>query len=299
MHVGFLADPTHSETVRAIMRSIRDYAIQFTGISVADGWADSDETMNALLDRATHLVLLPRSAQIAPWMVYAAGFASGRRIPLAIVTEDALDGILSSATPLRADAVEMYLVSERASWEQRHRIDLARTRLRGRDRDASAAVAAAARGDEETVEDYLLVGMSPDARSERGVPLLVGAVRSRAEGIVQRLLVAGADPNAACGHDGTSALCEAASMGLDTIVGILLAHNADPNRRTASDQTALMLASSQGHASIVRHLIAAGGDADLRDSLGMSAREYARLFGKGEVEDLLARGASTDGSLVS
>ena len=295
MHVGFLADPAHSDTVRTIMRAIRDYAIQFTGVTVADGWAENDDAMIGLLERATHLVLLPRSSVTVSWMVYAAGFASGRRIPLAIVTDGTIDGLLSSAARLRADAVEMYLVSERASWEQRHRVDLARTRLRGLDRDASAAVDAAAQREEETVEDYLLVGMSPDARNDRGVPLLVAAVRSRSESIVQRLLAAGADPNAACGHDGTSALCEAASMGLDAIVGILLAHNADPNRRTASDQTPLMLAASQGHASIVRHLLAAGGERDLRDSLGMSPRDYARLFGRGDVADLLTK----DGSAVS
>lgn len=289
MQVGFLCDPAVQESVKEYMRILRKYSIQSTGVTISDAWKSSKNgDLLRAVQSCTHIILLPKETAVTDWMIYLFGYASGKDVPLAVVADIALCDAFAHVATLSTDDVENYVISERSKWQYQHRIEIAKTRLRGKDRDADAAYQAALAGDLETVEDYIAVGMSMDARTTGGVPILVGAVRSGSESVVQRVLAEGADPNASCGSGGESALCEAASRGYGTIVGILLSHNADPNQLTANGQSALMLAASQGKADIVAHLISAGADPIPTDSLGMTAVDYARLFDKRDVLEALS-----------
>jgi Ankyrin repeats (3 copies)/Ankyrin repeats (many copies) len=81
--------------------------------------------------------------------------------------------------------------------------------------------------------------------------------------IVERLLAAGADVNAAAAHYGRTALQAASRGGHLQIVERLLAAGADVNAATARfGRTALQAASGYGHLEIVERLLAAGADAN-------------------------------------
>lgn len=294
MHVGMFASPSRGEEVKGLMRTLRKHAIHAKGLTVAAAWASSDgEPLKETLLASTHILILPDSDSIPDWAVYILGYAGGRQIPAALVGSADLPPALATAEVIDIEEAENYLLAARSAWERTHRIELARARLRGRERDPDAFYRAAVEADRQAVDDFLVVGQPADTRSSEGVPVLVGAVRGRSVEIVQHLLGHGADPNSSSGKDGSSALCEAASRGLDTILGVLLSHDADPNQRTASGQTALMLAASQGHGEIVERLLSTGADPAVRDTLGMSAADYARLFGKQEIIDSLERVASS------
>ena len=282
MRVGFLCDPAQLEGAKEFMRALRRYSIKSTGLTISNRWQEaSSGDLNRMIRDFTHVVAMPTHT-LPDWLVYVLGYSVGRNIPVAIVGTDPLPAAFSHASVVADTDVENYLISERSVWQQSHRIDLARTRLRGRERDPDFPGVAACNGNLELVDDLISVGVSMDARDSSGVPILVSAVRSGSESVVQRVLSDGADPNASCGDGGETALCEAASRGLDKIVGILLSHSADPNMRTTSGQTALMLAASQGHDGIVTHLLSAGANPTPVDSLGMTAVDYAKLFGKAE-----------------
>ena len=77
------------------------------------------------------------------------------------------------------------------------------------------------------------------------------------------------------------------------MVQLLLAHGAPVDARSRSGTTALMLASSCGHAEAVRALLNVGADQAVRNAKGVTALEYARRKGHGAVAALLACGGDS------
>jgi hypothetical protein len=288
MVVGLLAVPSRISEVRELMRRLKGFGIHTAGLSIGTDWQEAvPSAWERLVQTATHLIVMPDGDAITEWMVFLLGAAAGRNIPVALVSNCSLPAVYGHATVVSPDRLEEYVLSERSSWERAYRVESALFRLHGREGDTNEFYAAAAQGDMERVQDFLTVGMPADAKTTEGVPILVGAVRGASVEVVQYLVNAGADVNASCGENGETALCEAASRGLETIVGVLLAAGASPNQLTESGQTAIMLAASQGEPQIVAHLLSAGADAEITDALGMSAAEYATLFHHEECESVL------------
>ena len=88
--------------------------------------------------------------------------------------------------------------------------------------------------------------------------------------VVQLLLEAGADKNAASA-DGTTALMLAALTGHFKMVRLLLEAGADKNVSTSAGQTALMAAAASGHLEVVQLLLQVGADKNAFTSVGQTA----------------------------
>ena len=82
-------------------------------------------------------------------------------------------------------------------------------------------------------------------------------------------------------------LVYAAAHGDMAKIGSNLRLPQDPDSRTANDITALMMASNEGHAEIVRLLLAAGADTELVEITGCTALIAASNAGHVEVVSLL------------
>jgi Ankyrin repeats (3 copies) len=82
-------------------------------------------------------------------------------------------------------------------------------------------------------------------------------------------------------------LTNAVSSGDESTVSALLANGADVNETTNGGQTALILAIIFGRTNLVRMLINAGADPQLRDNLGLNAIEWARRRGLNEALSIL------------
>ena len=88
-------------------------------------------------------------------------------------------------------------------------------------------------------------------------------------------------------------LTNAVTSGDESAVGTLLANGADVNERTSGGQTPLILAVIFGHTELVRVLVKAGADPELRDNLGLNAVEWAKRRGLTEALEILTNRPET------
>jgi ankyrin repeat protein len=109
-----------------------------------------------------------------------------------------------------------------------------------------------------------VLGVAASAQTDPAREALFSAIRSGANGQVERLLEKGADPNAP-DADGTPALLAATLFADAQTVKLLLDRGADPNRTGASGTTALMWAIP--NVEKVRLLLAAGANVNARSEI--------------------------------
>ena len=82
-------------------------------------------------------------------------------------------------------------------------------------------------------------------------------------------------------------LTNAVQSGDEQAVSAILANGADVNGTTGGGQTALILAIIFGHTNLVKLLMSAGADPQLRDNLGLNAVEWAQRRGLTEAVAIL------------
>jgi hypothetical protein len=82
-------------------------------------------------------------------------------------------------------------------------------------------------------------------------------------------------------------LTNAVQSGDEGAVTTLLAKGVDVNETTGGGQTALILAVIFGHTNLVKLLVNAGADPQLRDNLGLNAIEWANRRGSREALEIL------------
>ena len=136
---------------------------------------------------------------------------------------------------------------------------------------------------------FIDAGMSVNAKTGEGVPLLSIAVRSDHFDQVKWLLGLGADINAISGDRGYTAVMDAVWRKNYEITKYLVDKGADLSVVSSDGQPILVLAVGNGNEKIVRLLLQSGADADLQDSMGMSARGYANLFKKPGMVEAMAQ----------
>jgi hypothetical protein len=87
-------------------------------------------------------------------------------------------------------------------------------------------------------------------------------------------------------------LTNAVTSGDESAVSALLADGADLNERTSGGQTPLILAIIFGRTEMVRLLVKAGADPELRDNLGLNATDWAKRRGLTEALEILTNGSA-------
>ena len=124
---------------------------------------------------------------------------------------------------------------------------------------------------------------------------LVSAVWENDEAAIRNLLATGADVNALDKAVDATALAAAATAGKVELVRLLVDAGADPNVRNQSGQTALMGLDDDATAEIVNLLVAAGAKVNLKDEDGDSALHVAAAESGSEVvQALVEAGARVD-----
>lgn len=135
----------------------------------------------------------------------------------------------------------------------------------------------------------LIAGTDPEARDPTGyTPLILATYNGRAA-TTEHLLRHGVDVDAPDGRRGNTALMGVCFKGYLPFVDRLLLAGADPNRTNDAGQTALMMAAMFGHVDIVDRLLNAGADPTMKDVAGNNACSLAQAQNNtAMVERLLA-----------
>ena len=126
--------------------------------------------------------------------------------------------------------------------------------------------------DLEMTEMLLGAGAKPSAANQSGAtPMLLAAMNGSAA-ILERLIRAGADPNAPVSDTGDTALMIAARTGKVDAVKVLLDHGANVNaKETWGGTTALMWSVAELHPEVTKLLVDRGADANAKSSFVPSA----------------------------
>jgi uncharacterized protein len=162
--------------------------------------------------------------------------------------------------------------------------------------DGATALHWAVNRDDLTTADLLIrAGARANVSNDLGVTPLFLACTNRNGPMVEKLLVAGADPNAALVR-GETVLMECSRSGSLRGVKALLAHGAKVNaKESAHDQTALMWAAAQQHPDVVGALLEVNADVKARSRIYAQTvtGEETQRAGREELNYILRRGGST------
>lgn len=139
----------------------------------------------------------------------------------------------------------------------------------------------------EIVHDFLKAGMSINARDDLGTPMLNIACRNDNFEFVQMILDLGAEINAVSEDRGYTAVMDAVWRGNEKITKFLITKGADLNTINKEGQNNLILAVGANRESLVKLLAENGADPDVKDMMGMSAYNYAVLFKKQKLVEIL------------
>lgn len=193
---------------------------------------------------------------------------------------------------------------------------------------SSNLIEAVTSGDKAKVQEYLEKGADPSQKGQDGTPLTIYALQNNQLEIVLLLLQKGADPNAISNDGSTLlklSIREPARFRLDIVelllqngadpnttdddgntalmlfaqyfdtqstkfAKLLLQKGADPNAKNTDGQTALIMAIHRIHHSleITKLLVQVGADPSVKDNFDKNALDYAHLYKKPELIDILS-----------
>lgn len=144
-----------------------------------------------------------------------------------------------------------------------------------------------AKNKEEIINEFLCAGMGVNVRDDTGTPMLNVACRNDNFEIVEQLLDLGAELNAVSEDRGYTAVMDAIWRGNEKITKYLISKGADLNTINKEGQTNLILAVGADRLNLVKLLAENGADPDVKDMMGMSAYNYATLFRKEKMVEIL------------
>nr|XP_019934057.1 PREDICTED: ankyrin repeat, SAM and basic leucine zipper domain-containing protein 1 [Paralichthys olivaceus] len=163
------------------------------------------------------------------------------------------------------------------------------------DDNVSMLKKAISKGDTETVEKLLDNGMDVEIRLGFQWTPLMCAVNVANYDLAKVLLDRGASANFSKDHWTVLMASCTASASEDKIsrcMELLLSRNADPNMADRSQMTCLMLAARDGYSKVINLLVSHGADINVQDGNGYTALSVAVQYGREEaVLKLLQLGA--------
>ncbi|MDR0623354.1 MAG: ankyrin repeat domain-containing protein [Treponema sp.] len=269
-----------------LMEQLKARNIAADLFSAGNGWDGFDSILDGPLAGISHVLLIISPARIPLWVIFIAGYAAALGLPLLLYggAGENLGPVLSKClVPVKDEAAAFQYIEKElrvpAAPEDRDqaKYELLENGIPFTEESFSNCVIG---GNGKAVSLFIKAGFSSNLRDRFGVPLLSLAARVGNGNIVKILLKAGAQVDQQAGDRLTTALIDAVSGKFHAIVKDLLAAGADVNLKSRDGQSALILAVGLNDEISAEMLLKAGANADATDALGASSRKYAALFNR-------------------
>ncbi|MDR1747929.1 MAG: ankyrin repeat domain-containing protein [Spirochaetaceae bacterium] len=238
------------------------------------------------LQEITHIILLlNEAAEYQSVIQYISGYTAGRDIPLYIVGKTGASvpwnlqcAVICPDPEVLKEKLENNFDYFLAVDEQRR----AHKKLydQGIPLTSDCLASFVTAGDIDTASMFLTAGISVNARDSDGTPMLCVAARAEQTDMINLFITKGADIDAVSSDRGYSAVMDAVWKSRYEMVKILVDAGANLNFVSRDGQTALVLAVGAGNEPICELLSTHGADVNMKDRMGMSALDYAKLFKK-------------------
>ncbi|MCF7937234.1 MAG: ankyrin repeat domain-containing protein [Spirochaetales bacterium] len=286
------------------MKKIEGHDLDIRGLQISEEWKKTDIAGRIEMIQHAPIVIVVWDRQLIDnsWFWYIFGWFSGRsanefrKLFLYSELDNADSGIpvfVSEKAALykRKEPLSTALLEAQAELKKHKKKNEAAQALQsmGFAFSSEAMVLASSEGNIDAVTRYLEVGFDPDSCDHRGVPALIRAIRTKNDEVALLLLEAGANPNLQARDNGNTPLIAAAAFERTKILTHLLNLDIELDAVSKNKQSALIVAVGTGVAENVRLLVDAGADTTIRDALGMTAGDYARLFKNDEILKILTK----------
>lgn len=277
--------------LKRIFKIFQSQKLKIDACTVNTSWdLDHLVALAGVIDNYTHIIIILSSENLhEKWLINVLGYLWGsKKECFFYFTEDSesLNSFFSKYnTGKDYGDVLHYAKEESVRWNKIQLEEESRNYLikMGFALSNDALGECVVSGQKEIVEKYICSGYLSSARNSKGIPILCLAVRSNHIDLVKYLIDIGADINAVSHDRNNTAVMDAASSGNLEAVKILVEEGANLECQSKNGQTALILAVGHGDEEVSNYLLAAGADYEVKDSLGMSAKAYAKLFGKTDI----------------
>jgi hypothetical protein len=260
--------------------------LEKTGIPSETLFIKTRDEGRKLIDNYTHVVIL--SALGPGWIDFLAGFFCGSHLPLLVFGEKAIESIPEVFAFCfkffdTEEKLHDYITNEREiakKNEAESEVNHIRQALldRGIPTTPEALAQCVTENKVEEVSLFLSAGFLPDTKDKKGIPLLNIAARNGHLNTVEFLLRSGAQVDILADDRKSTALIDSAMERHKDVIKTLIAAGTDVNIKNGDGQTALIIVVGAGDAELVEILVKAGADPDIEDSFGVSAKMYANLF---------------------
>lgn len=247
-------------------------------------------------ESATHCVFLHADKlSYSPAVSYAAGFLAGRAIPLF-----ATGFVNGSPIPSLYSAFEHFAsvkeltdgIAERfPRYSAEEKKEAARKKLykKGIPFTPDSFSFQIAQGNKKECELFLSAGMDVNALDSSGTPMVCAAARAERCEIFTLLMKKGANIDAVSKDRGYSAVMDAIWRNNTELVETIVSYKPDLNIVSNDGQTPLVLAVGNGNADVCEILVKGGAKANVKDHMNMTAYEYAKLFKKEKIVEILEK----------
>lgn len=259
------------------------------------GGGEHFEPVLEQLPQASCIVLYLSQPHISGWVHFIAGYAAALQVPLLMygAAPEKISPLLSKRLiPVKTEDELFDYIGKKApelfvrETRSRARCELLENGIPVNEESLAGCVIG---GNRNAVSLFFEAGFSPNTRDRHGVPLLNLAARMGDRKMVNLLLKAGAEVNGQAADRLNTALMDGVSVKNHTMVKDLLAAGTDINLKNRDGQTALILAVGLNDEILAELFLRAGAAADEPDNLGASGRKYASLFNRPGMKALFDR----------